>query len=599
VKRKEALGLSRKFSLSFKLLFSFCIIIVTLIATLFYGNMYAMNILRLEVSNSTERLLLPHISQIDESLRQINLYLLRMKTNESTYSDLAGLSLFDKSSSHYFFSKQRVIQNFEDNAPVYPNAYAFFVYSARTEDIVVHSSTIGKSAVLNTIIEQQSVRFTSANNEVPNYEQVWELFEHESSYYLMRKQIVNSEVTIGALVNIETLITQLTTFEEAKSWQWIVLSEEGQPLTETQFPAHELHKLLGSITGTEEDEAFGTASIGDSSYLLVHTPFQEAPAKLLTVMPEKELMSPLLFFQRALYVIPFVGVIILAVYFWFIRSVFVRPMKVLIRGMSRIGYGDLTVRLQEEKTKELAFVSETFNRMVLQIKDLKIDVYEEKLKKQQAEFKHLQAQIKPHFYLNSLNIIYSLSVLGENQLVEKMTEHLADYFRFITQAHRESIKLKDEINHIVDYLEIQKLRFPDKLTYSIEVPVDYEEVQVLPLIVQPFVENAIIHGMQKGKKLFQIDIKANPAEHSADHIEICIKDNGIGFSPDRLKQMQEQGYADGEGTKSVGIWNVHHRLKMKYGKGARVSFDNGQAGGAVVSLIIPRRNDEDGQGGEV
>jgi two-component system sensor histidine kinase YesM len=101
---------------------------------------------------------------------------------------------------------------------------------------------------------------------------------------------------------------------------------------------------------------------------------------------------------------------------------------------------------------------------------LKINVYEEMMKAQEAEFKHLQAQINPHFYLNSLNVIYSLSSLGENRLVERMTEHLADYFRFITRAHRDSITVEEELEHIRNYLEIQSLRFPEKLAYRIDLP---------------------------------------------------------------------------------------------------------------------------------
>lgn len=586
-----------KLSLSFKLLVSFSLIIVVLVSILFYGNMYAMNTVRLEVSKSTERLLHPHIAQVDESLSQINLFLLRMKTMESTYQDLVGLSLYAPGGSDYFFAKQRIFNYFEDSAEVYPGVYAFFVYSSLNKDTILFAPSLDDTITLRTFIERQAVSFTSAHQPLRSYEQKWELLQYGDKYYLMRKQLAGSEVTIGALVEIDTLITQLKSFEEAKSWQWIVMSDEERPLTESLFGEDELRRLRDSLKGTN-DETFVTASIGGDDYLLVNTSFNEAPARLTTVIPEKEMLAPLLVFQRALYLIPFIGALIVVIYIWFIRSVFVRPMKGLIRGMSQIGYGDLTVRLEEEKTKELAFVSDTFNKMVMQIKDLKIDVYEEKLKKQRAEFKHLQAQIKPHFYLNSLNIINSLSILGENHLVEKMTEHLAEYFRFITHSHRESITLKDEINHIENYLEIQKLRFPDKLTYAIDLPPKFEAAHILPLIVQPFAENAIIHGMHKGKQPFHIRIAVRRWEQSDEYMEIIVSDNGKGFPPERLEKLKEQGFMKGEGAQHVGIWNVHHRLRMKYGNLARITFMNGEDGGAEVRLFIPHAHDQEGSGGE-
>jgi two-component system sensor histidine kinase YesM len=224
--------------------------------------------------------------------------------------------------------------------------------------------------------------------------------------------------------------------------------------------------------------------------------------------------------------------------------------------------------------------------MISQISHLKINVYEEMLKAQQSEFKHLQAQINPHFYLNSLNIINSLSTLGENDLIKKMTEHLADYFRFITRSHRDTITMDEEVRHIRNYLEIQMLRFPEKITYNIDLPEHLSRTAILPLMIQPFVENAVIHGMEEGSKPFHIDITAAICQEDPNCLEILIRDNGVGFTPVVLATFNDKKFGDGTGT-HMGIWNVYRRMRMAFGDQAEVFFLQAAPNGALVRLIIP------------
>nr|WP_273388444.1 sensor histidine kinase [Cohnella zeiphila] len=329
---------------------------------------------------------------------------------------------------------------------------------------------------------------------------------------------------------------------------------------------------------------------------------------MVAIVPEETLLKQLFYFQWAIYLIPVLGVIVILFYSFFLKRTLLRPMQALISGMRRIKYGDLGVRLAEESTFEFAFLADTFNGMAGQINRLKIDVYEEMLKKQEAEFKHLQAQINPHFYLNSLNIIYSLSALRKNDLVEKMTEHLADYFRFITRAHREFITLAEEIGHVANYLEIQKLRFPDKLAFRIDLPERYAGCAIPPLVVQSFVENAVIHGMPEGESLFVISIAVSASTDGGEGCEIAIADNGCGLAPEKLKALQDDGdglaagQGDGRGEQGaggLGIWNVRRRLGLVYGNRAGVRFFAGEPCGTVVRVRIPVEHEYEGGGGDV
>lgn len=243
--------------------------------------------------------------------------------------------------------------------------------------------------------------------------------------------------------------------------------------------------------------------------------------------------------------------------------------------------------------------------MTSQIQHLKIDVYEEQLRTREAEFKQLQMQINPHFYLNSLNIIHSLASLQKHELVQQMAGHLADYFRFSLRAGKREIRLGEEMEHIRHYLEIQKLRFPNRLNYVLDIDPAISQYVLPPLTLQPFVENAIIHGFQRRSEPFVIEIEAKwaPQEDGGASVaagtppargmlELCVRDNGVGFDPELLDRLQQGQYAENPDGQHIGIWNVAHRLLVKHGDQAGISFSNQPAGGAAVVIRLPAQTEE-------
>jgi len=226
--------------------------------------------------------------------------------------------------------------------------------------------------------------------------------------------------------------------------------------------------------------------------------------------------------------------------------------------------------------------------MAEQIKTLKIDVYEEQLRVKQGELKQLQAQINPHFYMNSLNIIYNLAALNDTETVKKMSLHLADYFRFIMKANRDTITLEEELMHIENYITIQKIRFPDKLQCTFEGMDAILNYPIAALTLQPFVENSIIHGFKNRRQLFQIKISAETESDNGFTLTIC--DNGVGFDPEVLEKLHnKEPLRQGE-TSSLGIMNVMHRLHLLYGDRTSITFRNQSEGsGAMVVIVFPKR----------
>jgi two-component system sensor histidine kinase YesM len=227
--------------------------------------------------------------------------------------------------------------------------------------------------------------------------------------------------------------------------------------------------------------------------------------------------------------------------------------------------------------------------MAEQIGNLKIDVYEEQMKVQQAELKHLQAQINPHFFMNSLNIVFHLVELQKYGLIKKMIGHLVSYFRFIMSTNDTWIALASELNHIRNYIEIQMVMYPDKLVYQEKLPKELESTLIPPLLIQPFVENAIKHGFINNTKPFEVGItvEEEAGMNGDSYIVIQIWDSGPGFSEQQLERLNLGLYEKKPTDRHLGIWNVYRRMMMFYDNRARLTFHNAPEGGGVVEIRLP------------
>ncbi|MBO7748126.1 sensor histidine kinase [Paenibacillus sp. MWE-103] len=588
-----------KRTLRYKFIVGFIAVTVPLIVFLFYNNYYAMNVVREQVSQSNSNLISTQAAKQDMALGQTVSYLLRQATNNPSYTNLLTLSTYPEESGDYFFAKQSVLTSFDQDQAAYKEVDTFFVYLDTAKRLITSQRSYPEIERYHLVLDRYL-----ADKETRRVHS-WDVVSSEGVNYLVRLEQVadpSANVYVGALIKAEQLIDELNAAPSDQDLEELIVSNEGVPLTATALTSGDVSRIERSLK-TPGNEAYGkfrSASDG-LGYLAVGAPFAQAPIHMVAIVPEKNLLKQLFYFQGAIYLIPVLGLVVILLYSIFLKRTLLKPMQALMSGMRRIMHGDLSVRLKEGSSFEFAFLIDTFNGMAGQISKLKIDVYEGMLKKQEAEFKHLQAQINPHFYLNSLNIIYSLSALRKNDLVEKMTEHLADYFRFITRAHRETITLAEEIDHIANYLEIQKLRFPDKLTYEIDLPKELKDRNVPPLTVQPFVENAVIHGMPEGERPYRIRIAAKAAPDGSGDCEIRLSDDGRGMEPEKLRLLQSESASepDGQGAGGLGIWNVRRRLGMMYGSRAEIRFSAGEPAGTVVRIRIPLERDHEGGDSDV
>ncbi len=257
-----------------------------------------------------------------------------------------------------------------------------------------------------------------------------------------------------------------------------------------------------------------------------------------------------------------------------------RPIDRLVAAMKQVELGELDVRLNEKvKNEDIRILNSVFNDMVIQIRELIALTKEEEKQLRDAERKALQAQINPHFLYNTLYTIKAIAKLhGEKQILTISTE-LSRLLRNAISSNKEVIPLGESFDLVQSFLTIQKIRFPKKLCYTCTIEDEIRNISTPKLIVQPFVENAISHGLETKITEWRLSVSA---WREGDSIVIVIQDNGIGFSPDKLSLPSEDIHDH------IGIHNVKKRLELYYNGEASVTITSKIGIGTTVRMTLPR-----------
>lgn len=286
-----------------------------------------------------------------------------------------------------------------------------------------------------------------------------------------------------------------------------------------------------------------------------------------------------------------------------------RPIHDMEILSSRIANGDLDARAEQPYVEELDHLAGNLNTMAGKIKDLIDENITEQQNLQKAEMKTLQAQITPHFLYNTFDTIIWLAESGQTSEVIEITRAFSDFFRISLSKGHEWITVSQELDHVRNYLKIQKIRYENILNYEFEVDDGIEDFPVLKLVLQPLVENAIYHGIKNKRGRGKITVSAHLCTDRRDphvstdkneinRIEFSVADNGIGFTAERLKQVLEElnRKTDAENLKSVyGLYNVNKRLTLYYNESVSLNIQSEYGKGTRVSFIVPASTNLSGE----
>ena len=266
---------------------------------------------------------------------------------------------------------------------------------------------------------------------------------------------------------------------------------------------------------------------------------------------------------------------------WFVLRLWIKPLRDLQATILKVGSGHSDLRANETGSPELVDLARQFNIMLDRIDQLMIAVKEEEQNVRRYELQALSSQINPHFLYNTLDTIVWMAEFNDSKRVVEVTKSLAKYFRLALNQGHEQISLKDEIDHVRQYLFIQKQRYGEKLQYEIKELKQYDDYKIPKLILQPLVENAIYHGIKEMNRqgMIRVSVFKNDTQ-----LIVSIYDNGRGFV------ASETTSATLVRLGGVGLKNVNQRLQLQFGKSYHMEIKSEENTYTEIRLYFPRAN---------
>lgn len=335
--------------------------------------------------------------------------------------------------------------------------------------------------------------------------------------------------------------------------------------------------------------------INGSRYLVFKKHSDVLSWTLATYIPESEILHPVMSFKKWIWYLSFLSLIVVIAASLMIFRLINRPLKKLIGGFRKVEQGDLEVSIKRKEKDEFQFIYAQFNRMTGKLNQLIQEVYEKTIYSQQAELKLLQSQINPHFFYNSLYILYFMVRGGDQDGAKMLAKHLGEYFKFITYNKADFIPLGSELRHAQTYAAIQETRFRKRISCRFEVEGDVGRWEVPRLIIQPILENAFIHGLEDKEAGGWIAVTVEADEQM---LTIRISDNGSGIDPVQLglwqaKMKRTQDREETTKDDIHGLENVHRRLKLLYGNSSGVGLANNAQGGVTATITIDKMREKE------
>lgn len=258
------------------------------------------------------------------------------------------------------------------------------------------------------------------------------------------------------------------------------------------------------------------------------------------------------------------------------------PIVRLTRTMRKVKEESLDYSFEVKGNDEIGMLGDGFNSMIVRMRELLREIGIEQRQKREYELALIQAQIKPHFLYNTLDVIYALSDMGRTKDVKRTTKALADFYRIVLSKGQELITLGEELQNVRDYLAIQRIRYTDVFDYQIEIPSELHSCTILKLTLQPLVENAIYHGLKPANRFGKLLITGLARDGK---VQIIVKDDGIGMDENKLSVLWSN--EDNQSSPSFGLYSVHRRLRLYFGEQYGIQINSRPQEGTEITITLP------------
>lgn len=390
-------------------------------------------------------------------------------------------------------------------------------------------------------------------------------------------------------INEETMKQSLQNFSDYENAGAMLINPENGWILGNQADdglTKELSEYLRNRSEDSAGEGYEQISASDSSYFVAYKRSPIFGYYLIAYVPSDEMLGPIGKYRILLWGLSFVSLVFIVAYSYWLYQLIRKPLHRMITGFRKVEAGMMEPIPLPKARDEFQYLFQRFNMMTNNLKVLIQEVYEQKLRAQTSELKQLQSQINPHFLYNTYFILYRLAKMQDNDSVIRFSQHLGEYFQYITRNGSDDVPLDAEIKHSRSYVEIQNIRFAKSriaVDFS-ELPEGCGDMRVPRLILQPFIENAYQYGLETKRKDGKIAVTMTEQD---GRLLISVEDNGERLTNADLQKLEanlEKQRADMEYT---GMLNVHRRLQIRFGAEYGVSVARSAMGGMKATLKLP------------
>ena len=334
-------------------------------------------------------------------------------------------------------------------------------------------------------------------------------------------------------------------------------------------------RLYNGISGYFRD------TIDGHNFLVTYINLSRPGWKMVNLVPLDELLKDTQSIQKITLITMIASIVLCLIAIVFFSVKVLSPLKQIRKSMKYLENENFNVSIDVKGNDEIALLGNSFNKMSKRLGELINEVYAVQIKQKEADLKALQAQINPHFLYNTLDTIYWMCRMEKAFESSNLVQALSRLFRLSLNSGNEFTTVKNEINHLENYITIQDKRFEGMIKFNIEASADVYECKVVKLVLQPLVENAIHHGIEKNGGEGRIDVSIY---REGGNIIYIVKDDGAGADEQELNSFLEKVE---EGNRGFGIKNVNDRIKLYFGNDYGIEFRSSYGNGTTVTVRQP------------
>ncbi len=571
--------LFRKSPTQRRLLLIYIVIYVPLFLFMFAAIRYADRLLTQQGIRYNHNTVSMHMATVDNDLYHTSNYLYTFLLNEDLYRYI--------SVPEHTLDTQVFIQSYFGSYLNTFNGYCSLFFYFPDQDIFLM-----RSASYDSFWERREMKeyirrhctVKKENSQTPNFTG-WTFHTVGNQDYLIETMDYHN-VYVGAFGICSYIFEDLRELEKDTGGSFLLSNQ-----------ADEEASLFSELS--QDDRAH----LKSRQYVTIPVQSQDNDYRLSLYIPAANILGPFPQLQYLAIGLAILTLLLFAIHLYSIYKRMLAPILSMITAMEAIQEGDFHSRLAVLDTHdEFAKLTETFNYMINRINDLKIQIYEKKLNQAYARLSYLTLQIKPHFFLNCLNLLYSLGLSGRSELVADFSSALMKHFRYLFKSSESMVTLEEELVHIKNFLHIQQIRFQDELATEYLIDEGAGNMRIPVLSLHTFVENIFKHAYNDTQKK-RLRITAYPdRQKDCEFLVLYIEDNGKGFSKDILEQFNLPiGPEDAESGANppadslnagrdthIGISNVRQRLYYLYGSGTWLCCENRREGGARIIMMLPQ-----------